>query len=466
MSNKLNKFQIFLSVLISLFFVIFIWWFFSKWIFALWFNVTVFWLLLFWLLLSWIKEKQYFCIKNFYWIIPLLFIILSFSIYENVFIKFINVFILPFLFIFFSFLSISKIDWSKSWNILLIIKGILGIEISPKKVSWEVLDVFDYWIDNKIILKKVWKWLLIFAILNLFIVSLLSKADSNFSSKVSVILDWLSIKKILMFSFLFILLISIKLFWQKEHILKNEESTKTMDSIVSGIVLGWTLFIYLIFIYSQFENIFVDNLPSRVEDVADLVKSWFWQLFFVSIINIIFFFIYYGKTSKSVQNILVAFVFASIIILISAWVRMFLYVYDYWFSHEKFFASYTVLYFWILFILMIFFLFLKNKFDILKVSIVLALWMYAWLNAFPVEKIIFEVNLAITQRGDSHIQKYQSHMLSTDIFSSVKDLQFRDKNTFASQNWDEWLKNRVVEYNYSNKKREWYERNINNLLIK
>jgi hypothetical protein len=107
------------------------------------------------------------------------------------------------------------------------------------------------------------------------------------------------------------------------------------------------------FIGVQLENLFTSNLPTAVEEVASLVKNGFWQLFIISIFNILFFFIYYKRTNSLIQKILIAFILASVVLLISAGNKMFLYVYDYGFSYEKFFASYTVLYFGVLFVAMI-----------------------------------------------------------------------------------------------------------------
>ena len=135
---------------------------------------------------------------------------------------------------------------------------------------------------------------------------------------------------------------------------------------------------------------------------------------------------------------------------------MYLYVYDYGFSYEKFFASYTVLFFAILFVIMLIFSMSKKYLDIFKTSILLALWMYSFLCIFPTEKIIFKMNLNISQRADSKIQKYQSHMLSSDIMKSVESIQSED--IFLEESWDQWIDNREKEI----EEKRWYEKNLSN----
>jgi len=60
-------------------------------------------------------------------------------------------------------------------------------------------------------------------------------------------------------------------------------------------------------------------------------------------------------------------------------------------------------------------LFKKQSQDILKTSMILALSMYSFLTIMPVERIIFYHNVNVSQESDTKIQKYQSHILSSDI---------------------------------------------------
>jgi hypothetical protein len=72
---------------------------------------------------------------------------------------------------------------------------------------------------------------------------------------------------------------------------------------------------------------------------------------------------------------------------------------------------------------MLIILFKKYKTDILKVSILLALWMYSIINIVPTEVFIFKINTYISKIENTKILQYQSHILSIDIINSVKNLK-------------------------------------------
>jgi len=463
-NSKITNKELILSIIISIFSVIFLWWFWSKWIYALWFNASIFYILFLWLYSLQIKDKKNFLKDNYYWLVPIFIIVLSFSIYENPYIKNINLFILPLIIIFFLNYSCSKIIWNKLWN-LDIIKKIFTKKITLKETKKEIIVISKSWSNKSNTFKKIFIWIIIFIFINLIIATLLSNADENFSRIISELLRFInitSIYKIIIWSLIFILLITLKISWKEELIINNDEKNKKLDSIISWIVIWWTLFTYCIFIFSQLETILIDNVNNDFQSIVNLVKSWFWELFFVSIINIVFFFVYYKKTIPSIQKILIAFILASIIILFSAINKMYFYVINYWLSYEKFTATYTILYFWILFVIMISYLFIKWKTDILKASLILALWMYAWLNIIPMEKIIFKTNLSLSTGNQSHIltHKYQSHMLSIDIIKDIERLKWN--KIFKEQSWDLWLERKYSQI----LKKKWYEKNINSLYEK
>ena len=102
---------------------------------------------------------------------------------------------------------------------------------------------------------------------------------------------------------------------------------------------------------------------------------------------------------------------------------MFSYISVYGLSYEKFFSSYTIIFFGILFVFMIGLILFNKKNDILKSTIITALWMYSFLHILPTEAFIFQINSKILQQQDSKIQKYQSHMLSIDILNDVNQIR-------------------------------------------
>jgi len=454
----ITKKELTLSIFISIFSVIFLWWFWEKWFYAFWFNFTIISLLIISYFFLNIKNIKHFIKTNNYWIIPLILLILSFSIYENPYLKSINIFVIPVCFLLFFNYSRSKIEWDKSWNLKLSLNLLLK-KIYIKKAVFALNQSINKWKQSQIIIKKIILWLMIFLWINTFIIILLMWADSKFAEIISNLFWYLNPEIILktIFSIIIIVLLTaIKLSFDEELLIKNEATEKQIDPIISSIVLGWTIITYLIFIWVQIWSILANTLPIDFNQVVTLVKTWFWQLFFISIINLIFFFIYYKKTTLSIQKLLGIFVFASLIILFSAWNRMYMYVINYWFSYEKFTASYTVIYFWILFILMISLLIINKKIDILKISVILALWMYTLLNTIPMETIIFKTNLYLWSKTNTKMDKYQSHILSIDIYKSVNKIKW--KQIYKNQDWNYWVIKRLNE----EKEKKWYEKNIHN----
>jgi len=111
--NTITWKNIILSLIISIFTVVFLWWFFTNWIYALGINMSILWLLISWLFLQGTRNIWDLIKDNVYWIVPILWIIISFSLYENPFLKTINIFLLPLLLTFFFSYTKIKIEWNK-----------------------------------------------------------------------------------------------------------------------------------------------------------------------------------------------------------------------------------------------------------------------------------------------------------------------------------------------------------------
>ncbi len=211
-----------------------------------------------------------------------------------------------------------------------------------------------------------------------------------------------------------------------------------------------------------------------------MVKSGFWQLLFLSVINIIIYFLAYRKTVPAVQKILGAFMVASLLLLFSAAHRMILYVTNYGFSYEKFFALYTVLFCTILLIWLISRLFVSHRSNILKFLVLLFLWMYALATVFPVEQFILRTNVSLAKNPDSRIRLFELTMFSPDVLNLVRHYQSKDmlkENAYyiaqarkgqediaswsddeLQPDWSWWIKRQ--ENIISDK--TWYEKNIVN----
>jgi hypothetical protein len=130
---------------------------------------------------------------------------------------------------------------------------------------------------------------------------------------------------------------------------------------------------------------------------------------------------------------LIAFMFASLFLLLSAAKRMGMYVFYYGFSYEKFFAAYTVVFAVFLFVRLITALFQSGKTDILRYLVIAFIWMYAVATILPVEQMIFRANRALARRADSRIDMLELRMLSGDVYDLAGE------ESLHNADWDDWL---------------------------
>lgn len=268
---------------------------------------------------------------------------------------------------------------------------------------------------------------------------------------------------------------------------KNTEVKEKKDlSVMVGVVLGGVILLYLLFIGLQIKTLFVSDLPINFAETENLVKAGFWQLFGLTLINIAFYIGIYGKTTKTVQNILGGFTFASLLLVVSATQRIFLYVSQYGLSYEKFYAFYTVIFCigifgWFLYLLMR----KGEKVNILQPLFFASLWMYSLTTILPLEKIIFSTNYRLTQQTGSRVDINELKMLSYDALIGVEkdfeevidqaEIDRKEKNNRMNYilnydksnplnevegNWKYW---REYQLELKNDK-AWYERTLSELI--
>jgi len=489
-ADKLSKdliWRLILSAAPAIFWVVFLWNFWKRGISILGFNATIF-LFLFLGLSIWMLYKKGCYTKNdLLWIIPMVLATLSYSIYDNPFWKMTSLLVLPAMFVIFynqAFLPDKK---EKAWNSEFIYKIVVRFFSFLGKIGQTaalyINLIMPAGTTKKRVVARIIGGIILFLIIALTVfVPLLSSADAVFAEKTQVIYDWFLdiislpfMYKLLACVALTILFFSVLAAWSKRFDYEEKEtSNKKIDPIVSGIVLGGILCLYLLFLLLQVNHLWVGTLPFDFKETESLVKSGFWQLFFLSIINILIYFFTYKKTTLWVQRILAAFTIASLLLLVSAGYRMGLYVTYYGFSYEKFFASYTVIYCVILFVWLISRLFINKRSNIVKFLVVLFFWMYALVAVFPVEQFILRANVALAGIKESRIRLFELTMLSPDALPLVKKYKqqgllkenagylSREKENGAvgEFDWNPWIERQEKEIS----DKLWYEKNLTNIM--
>lgn len=464
---------------LALFWVIFLWNFWDQGPYALGINAAVFLAALLFFLIRTQADKRLFRKDNVSWLIPIILIVVSFAIYDNPFIKVFNILTLPVLATIFINYSFLENNQKKNWDISLFF-ALLAKLFRPFAELRKSAQAHNHiiQISNKPanVARKIILGLVAFILLAiLVIIPLLSSADPEFAAKLGDFYKWITnlisvnlLMKIVFGYVLSLFLYGISLAWRKPLAIKSKETSgQKLDSIVAGIVVGGTLLIYVLFLWLQFERLWVNGLPTIFSEVEALVKSGFWQLIFLSVINIAIFFFSYQKTNKFVQGILMLFTLASLLLLSSAGYRMLLYVIFYGLSYEKFFASYTVLYCAILFIYLIVKIATQRKLNIIKFILFLFLWMFGVANILPVEQVVLRSNIALAQNENSRINLFESSILSPDVLSFVEqngDQGFMKINRHNDKevDWSGWLEAQTDII----KNKKWYELNLNNILYK
>lgn len=423
---------------VGLFFVTFLWrFFYPDFVMgAIGVNWTIFWILVLGFFV--LSNKKHLSKESLLWIIPLVGVMISFGIYKNPFTTLISVLFLPILLYIFSMHerheNIRKSLWSRYFPLVVLFSFFeyLGSvfrmrfldTLLAKKCSEKSKRRND--IGRQVLLGVG----ILFFLGVFIIIPLLSGASPAFGDVFKRFFDWLGmlfdsekVVQLLVWILITLFLMGGAYQWSKSirsHFSLGDKSPYR-QTITVGIVLAGIIALYFLFIGMQLQTLFMRELPINFYDTERTVKSGFWQLFLLTIFNIILFTVIYGRSTKNIHRLLSVFVVSSLLLVASAAQRMYLYVSTYGLSYEKFFALYTVIFCVLVFLWFLWLLFwrVESK-NIFQVIGFLALWMYAVSTLFPIEKFILTTNLALTQRPESRVNINELRMLGFDALSTIE----------------------------------------------
>jgi hypothetical protein len=454
---------------LAFFMVLTHWGFWDKGVLALGWNASIFWIgFLAYLFHS--SPNSGLKKRSAIWI-PLLLMALSFGLYENPWLKFISIGVLPLstgMFYLYGQMHNAKNRW---WGINFLTQ--LGHHmISPflkaeKSITQLSQEIFRFKTNKRA--KSILLGLSILFLLLIFVVvPLLASADDIFNAYTTIISDKIIdlfegdlIWRIVSFMILSVAFLAVFLGWINKIELKDSPELKAHDDWISGIVLGGLLGTYLLFLYIQLSYLFVGTLPIDFDSTVQFVKSGFWQLFFLSILNGTLFFTFYRRTQKTSQIILKAFIMASGLLLVSAAWRMMLYVTNYGLSYEKFFAAYTTIFGLLVFVILAWTSFSRKKRNLFKLFSFMALWFFALATVLPVEQIILRSNVKLAENANSRIELSELTMLSADVYK-IANAEYVLWGNDDFERWEEWTSRTET----SIEERAWYETNLSVMLNK
>jgi hypothetical protein len=475
--------QVLICTFLGIYWVVFFWDIWDRQTHALGFNATVFVFAVLYLLGLGTTEKTLFHRHNLIWALPPFLIALSYSFYENPFFKTISVLAVPLIVAWlYNYAQIpdrAHVWFDRKIMLRLFVRSHFKVPLFIKR-AWRL---YLHWASvllriEKALVRKISLGLLSLAVAGLVIIPLLYTADTLFADRIDSLaqwpvrmLSWTTLYKIYAFIVITIGLFAGILTWEKPWGSLEEKKSRQIDSLISGIMLSGVLALYGLFIFVQIERLWVDDLPVDFASTENLVKTGFWQLVFLSFLNSALFVFFYRKTSSFVQVLLTGFAVSSLLILLSAAQRMWLYVMYYGLSYEKFYSSYVVIFCAVLLAYLTFVSVRRVKTDVLKFVMFAFIWMYTAVALVPAEKIILETNIVLSEREDSRTSLLQVKMLSTDVYSDldqlVKDCQSGDAEisqeaTTLCRHWNLW----IAKNNQLTRNKAWHEHNVGTLLVK
>ena len=466
-----------ICVLLGLIGTTYLWDIWTSGVAALGFNATAFAFVFLVLLGLGTENKTLFVRSQLAWVFPSILIALSFSLYENSFFKSVNIFVFPLVLAWFYNYGM-VLDKENLWFDRIVMHRVFLR--STQKVIRYIRPAFWAYVSwvraltnlDEDVIRRVSLGLIGFCVALLVVIPLLYTSDELFAAKIDAILDWpLSVLswpnlyKVYGFIVITVTAFASAAAWRGSWKLSDVATNRRVDALIASIVLVGVLLIYALFIATQIERLWVHRLPIDFETTERWVKSGFWQLIVLTFLNSGFFIFLYRKTDGFVQLLLSAFCLASLLILISAGHRMYLYVANYGLSHEIFYACYSVVFCALLLLYLAYVSVTYVKANILKYAMFLFLWMYASVSIVPVERIIFESNVALTKRSE-HINLMWIALQSTDVLPRaiqlVNSKELVHKAAFNERRWRVWINGTSMDAG----EKAWHQHNIGSIIAK
>lgn len=180
---------------VSLFWVVFVWNFWTSGVYALGINASIFLALLFALFICALRKNGAYTSRELVWILPIALVIASFTLYDNPFLKTIHVLVLPVLFVVFYNQAFLANHTARYWDfeflkyIVLRFISVLG-QLHKTLVLCARMLVPAEKTARNIAVRIAVGILALVAVLLLVVIPLLSSADAAFSLMMQVINDW------------------------------------------------------------------------------------------------------------------------------------------------------------------------------------------------------------------------------------------------------------------------------------
>lgn len=349
--------------------------------------------------------------KGIYWCIPIILLSLTYFIFNNTLFQGLNIPIILALIIIMC-MDMTETQLSENSFIRNVVSKIFKPFSNFKKVLGTVKvkeKIKEEKQNEKIVfIKKLLKSLIIAVPLLLIVISLLSEADSVFENIFHEIPNY--------FSKLFSSVTAIDIFWRIIWIIFNffyissfilmfvneekkqetkieKDKAQKISTFTQNTILVSLNLIYLIFSIIQFKYLFINAGKTADFDYAQYARTGFFQLMMVSLIN--FGILKIGKVEQKekLNTILkITMIVFTLVIIISAIFRMYLYEQAYGYTYLRLFV-YFILATEILILIPITMNLLGKNLNTFKISLEIIVTMYVILNLINIDSIIASKNI-------------------------------------------------------------------------
>jgi len=349
--------------------------------------------------------------KGFIFIIPIILLALTYLIFNNLFFRALNPLIIFILFILMYIYTLKP-----TFNIKELINDIVYITFEPLSRFGNIARLLKLSLEEKIKLstetKKKLKSLLIVLPITVVILMLLSSADAIFGNIFTNLYSYInkqSISNILSEIIARLVGITILFFYLSATInflLYNYKKTKTIEKTFSKAKDSYTIkllltvlnIIYIIFDIIQIRSLILHHIAMDIT-YAEYARQGFFQLMFVSFINLVIILIskqFKNKKDKSSTKYInfmnVLMLFLTFIIIVSSFMRMYMYESEYGYSLLRLLVYFTLITETILLIPTIRYIF-NPKYNIVKSYLIIITIIYVIINFINVDYIIAYRNL-------------------------------------------------------------------------
>ena len=410
-------------------------------------------------------------IKNkygFIFIIPILLLSVTYLLYDNWVFKTGNFIVIFTLFIFMYIYTIQP-----TWKLSKLIHDFFRVIFEPFSCISRVFRILGFHLSKKLhlspkvrkILKSVF-WILPIVMI---ILLLLTSADMIFEKMFSTIFEQMGklfdfnedifgriIMMIIFFTYLSATMNFIIFNYKKQE--EIEIKKKEKDPFTIKLLLTILNIIYIVFDFIQIKSLMLHQVGTSIT-YAEYARQGFFQLMFVSIINVSLILISkkYDKEGKSFLKIMsLVMLFLTFIIIISSFMRMHLYESEYGYTLLRFLV-YTILFTEsILFIPTTVYI-LNPTFKILKYYMEIILTVYIALNFMNVDAFIANKNIDRYKKTGkidiNYLENYNSDNipLLVSLYHNDKDEKIRKSLEMYFKYFDISMDS-IPEYNLSKMK--------------